>query len=105
MYVVVCRDLSISQQAVQACHASIAAGRDLVRVDSPYLVLVTVESLAGLVALSAQLTVEGIKHRVFIEDDPGGRATALATEPVSWSQRRWFRQLPLFRPELIEQVA
>lgn len=87
-----------THQAVQACHASVAAGRDLVRCKDPYLILVTVPDRAALVALSVRLTVAGIAHRVFQEDDMGGRPTALATRPIVQKERRWLRELPLYAP-------
>ncbi len=105
VYVVVCEDLSPAQKAVQACHASIAAGRDLVRCDEPYLVLVTIPTQHDLVALSVRLTKTGIAHRVFREEDLGGRPTALATEPIVQGQRKHLRELPLYRGEWRQEEA
>lgn len=85
-----------SHQAVQACHASVSAGRDLIRCKDPYLVLVTIPTKNDLVALSVQLTRAGIDHRVFHEDDMGGRPTALATRPIIQKERKHMRHLPLF---------
>lgn len=85
-----------SHQAVQACHASVAAGRDLVRCDQPYLILVTVPTQADLVALSCALTGAGVDHRVFHEEDLGGRPTALATRPITQKERKHLRHLPLY---------
>ena len=101
MYVVVCADLTPSQQAVQSCHACIAAGRDLVQCDSPNLVLVTVPDEKALEAISGCLDLAGIRHRVFVEEDLGDRATALATEPIEQSQRKHFRDLPLYGREIV----
>ena len=96
MYVVVCEDLPSQHQAVQACHASVAAGRDLVKIQEPYLILVTIPTASDLVQLSVRLTKAGIEHRVFHEEDLNGRATALATRPIVQKERRWLRDLPLF---------
>ncbi len=83
-------------QAVQVCHASIAAGRDLIRCHNPYLILVTVPTQADLYTLSNGLSAAGVDHRVFHEDDMGGRMTALATRAVSRKERKWFQKLRLY---------
>ena len=93
---VVCQDLSLPQQAVQACHACISAGRDLIRIQEPYLALLTVPTRYDLIAMSAKLHKAGIAHRVFREEDLDGRPTALATRPVSKKERKHFRKLPLY---------
>jgi hypothetical protein len=81
----------------------VAAGRDLVRCEQPILVLATVPAQHDLVALSVRLTGAGVRHRVFTEDDMGGRPTALATEAVLQGQRKHLRDLPLYKP--IEALA
>lgn len=93
--------MPISHQAVQACHAAVAAGRDLIRCPEPYLILVTIPTRHELVALSANLSKAGVAHRVFCEEDMGGRPTALATEPITQRQRKHLRHLPLY--QAIEQ--
>jgi hypothetical protein len=88
---------------VQACHAALAAGRDLVRHPDPHLVLLSIPTQADLVALSVRLTKAGVAHRVFCEEDLGGRPTALATEGLetmagsSCPQRELFRSLSLYK--------
>lgn len=89
--------MPISHQAVQACHASVAAGRDLIRSENPYLVLVTVPTKSDLVLLSTQLSRAGVDHRVFHEEDMGGRPTALATRPLTQKERKHLRHLPLYK--------
>ena len=89
--------MQLAHPAVQACHASVAAGRDLVRSESPHLILTTVPTRQDLVALSCALTAAGVEHRVFTEDDMGGRPTALATRPVLQHERRHLRHLPLYK--------
>jgi len=86
-----------NHQAVQACHASIAAGRDLIKADQPYLALLTIPNTSDLIQLSCKLTNAGVAHRVFHEDDMGGRATALATGVVTKDQRKLFRDLSLLK--------
>lgn len=91
--------MPLQHQAVQAVHAGIAAGRELIRCDNPYLVLLTIPTQAELVRLSCHLTKHGVAHRVFIEDDMGGRPTALGTEPIGKDdpKRRLFRGLKAYR--------
>jgi hypothetical protein len=96
VYVAVCNDIPLAHQAVQACHASVAAGRDLVTCKEPYLVLVTVPDQYALVELSVRLSANGVAHTVFREDDMGGRPTALATGPLTQGDRKYFRELPLY---------
>ena len=96
MYVIVCQDMPLRHQAVQACHAGIAAGKDLIEVDNPYLVLLTIPTQHELIELSTSLTKAGVAHRVFHEADMGGRATALATGCVTEEQRQLFAGMPLY---------
>ena len=74
-----------------------AAGRDLIRIPEPCLILVTVPALPDLVALSVRLSAAGIAHLTFREEDMGERVTALATEPILQKDRKHFRDLPLFK--------
>lgn len=103
--------MPLTHQAVQACHASLASGRDLIKCQEPYLVLCTITTKQELIALSVTLSKAGIAHRVFQEEDMGGRPTALATEAITQAQRKHFRSLPLYcvadrvTEEHAEQVA
>lgn len=72
------------------------AGRDLIRCKDPYLILVTIPTKQDLIALSCDLTRAGIDHRVFHEDDMGGRPTALATRAIVQKERKHLRHLPLY---------
>ena len=94
-----CGDIPLQHQAVQSTHAGIAAGRDLIRCQNPYLVLLTIPNQSELIRLSCHLTKHEVKHRVFIEDDMGDRPTALATEPIAKDdpKRRLFRGLKTYR--------
>jgi hypothetical protein len=91
--------MPLQHQAVQATHAGIAAGRDLIRCEQPYLVLLTVPTQHELIKLSCHLTKHVVKHKVFHEDDMGGRPTALATEPIGKedAKRRLFKGLRIYR--------
>lgn len=88
--------MPLVNQAVQACHAGIAAGRDLIEAVQPYLVLATVPKQSDLIALSCKLSANGVEHRVFHEEDMGGRPTALGTGVVTKAQRKLFRDLKLY---------
>ncbi len=88
--------MPLQHQAVQACHASVAAGRDLIRCQEPYLILVTIPTQHELIALSVRLKQTGVEHRVFCEEDMGGRPTALATGPITQKDRKHLRHLPLY---------
>lgn len=98
VYVAVRRDLPLAHQAVQAVHAGISAGRELIskEVTNPNLVLLTVPDLPALLALRHRCDAAGIGNRVFVEEDLGYQPTALATEPVNGKARRVFQKLPLF---------
>ena len=99
VYAVVCKDIPLQHQAVQACHACIAAGREIIGIPTPYLVVLTVPDEAALMALSEKLTLNNVKHRIFHEDDMGGRATALATQDLAYRQRDLFIGIKLYRTE------
>jgi hypothetical protein len=97
--------MPLTHQAVQACHAAIASGRDLIKCEEPYLVLCAIPTKNELVALSVMLTKAGIAHRVFREEDMGGRPTALATEALTQEQRKHLRHLQLYCVAEREPVA
>lgn len=90
---------------MQAVHAGIAAGKDLIKVDSPHLVLLTIPTQHELIELSIRLTKAGVPHRVFHEDDLGGRATALATGCVEEGQRWLFAGMALYTGKERRKVA
>ena len=55
-------------------------------------------------------SLNGIRQYLFIEDDLGDQATALATEPISGEKRKAFKKFPLWKPgyekaEKAEKVA
>lgn len=97
--------MPLSHQAVQACHAAVAAGQDLIQIREPYLILLSIPTQFDLIALSCKLTKESISHRVFREEDMGGRPTALATTSLTQEQRKHFRGLPLYRAEQNRQES
>lgn len=102
VYVLVRRDLSPSQQAVQGIHAAIEAARDgLIPSDitHPHLVLCSTPDEDALRLQMDRLDVHGIKYRPFFEPDRDNELTAIATEPISGSGRRHFRNIPLLTME------
>lgn len=88
------RDLSLSQQVVQACHACIETARHLLPPDAvhPHLVILRVRSQSDLESVAARLDSYGIRFRKFREPDFEGEATAISTEPVSGSHRAIFKR-------------
>jgi hypothetical protein len=98
--VLVRRDLPGPQQAVQAVHAALEAGRaGLIGSGGahPHVVLCHVESIHALLRASDQLNRARILHQLFHEPDLDGAATALATEPVRGKVRAHFRRFQLLR--------
>ena len=94
-------DLTPAQQAVQAIHSALEAGRlGLIPTggDHPHLVLCTVPDELSLELAARRLRVEGIGHATFHEPDIGNSLTALCTEPLESSRRKLFRRYPLFSP-------
>lgn len=95
---IVRRDLSQSQQAVQGMHAAIEAARQgLIKSDTkhPHLVFCSVSDEFDLVEYSTKLESKGIRYQVFLEPDIGNKLTAIATEPIYGSNRKIFRNLKL----------
>ena len=97
VYVLICADLEIRHQLVQACHASIEAGQKYIKHECPYLVACTVPCERSLWQWSERLTAAGIEHSVFREADMGDRATALVTRDLSNEERETLKGLPLYR--------
>jgi hypothetical protein len=88
----------LAYQSVQAVHAGISAGRELIadEITNPNLVLVTVPDLESLLTLRNRCEAAGVRNRLFVEEDIGYQPTALATEPVNGKGRKVFQKLPLF---------
>lgn len=104
MYVVVREDLSIPQQAVQACHAAIKASRSFLPesaiLNPPNLVVCVVPDEQALRTMLEQINRQGIRACSFQEDDMGGQTTAFATELIWGETRRAFRRCPLMGRQL-----
>jgi len=98
--VVVREDLSLSQQLVQAAHATLEAGLALGnKPDSPYhLVALSVPDEISLRAALAHAS-RHVTVYPFIEPDLGNEMTAFASEPISGRHRKVFSKHPLWRGE------
>jgi hypothetical protein len=97
VYVFVRRDLSVPQQAVQACHAAIEAARQSLisaEIEHPHLILFGVHNEAKLNQVRQHLDAIGVRYRSFHEADLNHQLTSVATEPVYGPQRRHFKKYP-----------
>lgn len=101
VYCLVRSDLPLSQQVVQACHASHQAGRFLLLEDPPNLIVLSVEDEASLLDAAQRAQGHGIRLTVFREPDRGNEATAFCTEPVQGAARKIFQRLPLWKKEAV----
>ena len=99
VYVVVRRDLTPAQCAVQACHAVLEIGRSFVPKEHPHLVLCGVRDESALAKSLKRIQDAGISCEAFREPDIGNALTAFATEPVSGDARRHFKSFKLLDPE------
>jgi hypothetical protein len=97
---VVRKDLTPSQQAVQAQHALLEAAKHLKVTnwnDHPHLVLCGVNSLQKLLNCSAYLKSHGIDHAIWTEPDINGEPTALATTLITGEIRKTLRKYQLLQ--------
>ena len=91
--VVTRRDLTPSQQAVQACHSAIDFQHEHPeearqwQTKSNYLALLTVADEEALIKLITKAILMGIKHTIFREPDLGNVITAVAFEPTDAAKK------------------
>lgn len=98
VYALVRRDLSPSQQAVQAAHAAIEASRKgLIPPDTPHphLIICTTPDINGLIKCAERLDGK-VKFEMFCEPDIDNKPTALCTEPLV-EGRKLFSNYPLLK--------
>lgn len=99
------KDLTAAQQLCQAIHAAHEAG---IRYGDPELVssvvVCTVPDQASLVEAQKRLEWKGVKNYLFHEHgdefepvQDGLVPTALATEPLDRTRKRWMSGYPLWR--------
>jgi peptidyl-tRNA hydrolase len=99
MYVLVRTDQSYGQIVVQTAHAAIEIARKYIPLgmDHPHLVICKANNIAELLAEKAIIDKTGIRSTIFYEEDIGGLATALASEPVYGEQRKHFKRWRLLK--------
>ena len=95
------------QIAVQACHACLEAGKSFHSnwIEPPHLVLCGVKTEESLYRCLDQLEEVGIRCQSFREPDRNDELTAIATEPVSGEQRRFFKKYRLLGEAGLVPVA
>lgn len=95
----VCEDLSPAQQICQAVHAAHESGLHLADKSNGIssVVVCSVPAEDDLLKAEFELTRRGIRLVVFKEPDLGGRATALATEPLDGACRKFLSRYPLWK--------
>lgn len=69
------------------------------------MVLCSVPDEEALKEASRRLESRGVRSYMFVEDDFGDQATALASEPVAGPQRRVFSSYPLWKQEVAHDHA
>jgi Peptidyl-tRNA hydrolase PTH2 len=91
------KDLSSSQQVVQAGHALIEATRAFQIGDDvhPNVIVFGVKSEAKLMSLAQRVQEQGVKIQMFREPDIGDQMTSFATEPVIGERREIFKKYQL----------
>jgi len=61
------------------------------------MVLLSVPDEAALRSAADMISFCGLQYYMFVEDDFGDQATAIATEPISGSDRKIFAAYPLWK--------
>ena len=83
---------------MQSVHAAHEAG---IRFGNPEVissvVICTVPNEAALKEAKDRLDWKGIRNYIFLEDDIGDQATALATEPLDRGRKKFLSSYPLWR--------
>ena len=94
----VCGDLTPAQQMCQAAHAAHESGIHLGNRDGiSSIVICSLPAEDDLLKAEFDLGRRGIRSVVFREPDLGGRATALATEPLNGTSRKFLSRYPLWK--------
>lgn len=99
MYVAVRRDLSHSQQVVQAAHAAIEASKryHLSSHYHPSVIILGVKSETTLDNFRNYVHDMGFHYETFREPDRNNESTAVAVFPVSQDQKAMFKKFQLLR--------
>jgi len=104
VYVLVRKDLSVAQVAIQTAHAAIEVARSLISpdLDHPSVVLCGIDNEFKLKKELERYQGMGIICKPFHEADLGGQLTAFATEPIFGENRRIFKRLQLFKQPVLQ---
>lgn len=96
MYVIVRKDLSPAQKAVQSSHACIESARAFIKPDDshPSVIICEVRSEQKLKMVMEELNGK-VNYKTFQEPDIGNQYTALATEPIYNDKRKLFSRFQL----------
>lgn len=98
VYVIVRKDLSPAQRAVQSCHAVIEATRNFNMMgEHPSVIICEVKSEHKLREIAEALTGKSIKYSMFCEPDRMYEATAIASEPLRLEKRDAFKRFQLLK--------
>lgn len=99
MYILIRKDLSIPQQAVQSCHAAIESARNYIKPgdEHPSVIICHIKSEQKLLMCADELKQKGIDFQLFREPDIGNQATALASRPLKGEERAAFARFQLMQ--------
>lgn len=99
MYILVRKDLSQRQQAVQSCHAAIESARNFIKPgdEHPSTIICSIKSEQKLLMCAKELADKGIDCQLFREPDIGNQATALASRPLRGAEREAFKRFQLMQ--------
>ena len=97
MYILVRKDLSARQQAVQSCHAAIESARNFINPgdEHPSTIICHVKGEDKLLMCANELKEKGIDFQLFREPDLHNQATALASKPLRGKDRQVFSRFQL----------
>lgn len=99
VYVITRKDLSVSQQAVQSCHAVIESTKAFSKnmEEHPSVIICSVKSEHKLKDTIQYLYDNGIKMRAFKEPDICNEYTSIATEPLYGERRKLMNKFQLMK--------
>ena len=99
VYVITRSDLSLPTQAVQSGHALYEASQQHYNKDDehPHFVFTSVKNEGELYRWIGKLERLGVRFYAWSEPDMDNELTAIATEPVYGSGRRFFKNLKLVK--------
>lgn len=99
MYILVRKDLSARQQAVQSTHAAIESARKYISCgdEHPSVIICSIKSENKLMMCADELKEKGIDFQIFRELDIGNQATALASRPLRGEERDAFARFQLMQ--------